>query len=145
MFLYLVQKKLKQRNHRSNNLIFYERKNVYKSLFKTFQHRAKISISLTGFKMNGKHKYNIINAVSNRGSMTLLTRKKISIGNRGKKRSTEIRKKISQALTGRKLSFEHRLKLKNKLSGINNPRSNKTHSKNSKRKISMTMLKKKIK
>mmetsp|Transcript_5076 Transcript_5076/g.11283 ORF Transcript_5076/g.11283 Transcript_5076/m.11283 type:complete len:96 (+) Transcript_5076:245-532(+) len=94
--------------------------------------------------MNGKHKYNIINAVSNRGSMTLLTRKKISIGNRGKKRSTEIKKKISRSLTGRKLTFEHKLKLKNKLSGINNPRSSKTHSKNSKRKISMSMLKKKL-
>ena len=144
MFLYLLNDTLKQKNHRSNKFIFYEKKkNVYMSLFKTFQHRAKISISLKGFKMDGKHKYNIRNAVSNRGRMTLLTKKKISIGNRGKKRSTEIKKKISLALTGRKLSFEHKLKLKNKLSGINNPRSNKTHSKHSKRKISISMLKKK--
>lgn len=144
MFLYLFHNKLKQKNHRSNKLIFYEKKNIYTSLYKTFQHRAKISISMKGYKMNDKHRNNIINAASNRGNMTLLTRKKISIGNRGKKRSIEIKKKISRALTGRKLSLEHKLKLKKKLSGINNPRSNKTHSKNSKRKISMSMLKKKI-
>jgi hypothetical protein len=145
MFLYFPNNKLKQKNHRVNRLIFHGNEILCAYLFKTFQHRAKISISLRGFKMDDIHKYNIINTTFNRGSMSTLTKKKISIGNKGKKRSTEIKKKISLALTGRKLSFEHKLKLKNKLSGINNPRYNKTHSKNSKRKISMSMLKRKKK
>ena len=40
--------------------------------------------------------------------MTLLTKKKISIANKGKKKSNDFKKKISLALTGRQLSSEHK-------------------------------------
>ena len=122
-------------------IVCYQR-NINKPLFKTFQHRAKISLSMKGNIKSDLHKKKIIIAHANKGVMTLLTKKKISIANKGKKKSNDFKKKISLALTGRQLSSEHKSKLTYKLSGNKNPRFGKKHSKTWKRKISMSIINK---
>ena len=51
--------------------------------------------------------------------MDELTKKKISIKLRGRKKSATHRKKISQSLTGRKLTKEHKYNISKSIIGLN--------------------------
>jgi len=128
-------------NYNKKKLKLYNKKRYIKPPFKTFQHRAKLSLSLKKFKISDVYKNKITNTTKK--VMSLLIKKKISLANKGKKRTNDVKKKISLALSGRKISFEHKMKIKKKLSGKNNPRFGKKHSKISKRKISVSLSKKK--
>ena len=51
--------------------------------------------------------------------MDELTKKKISIKLRGRKKTATHRKKISQSLTGRKLTKEHKYNISKSIIGLN--------------------------
>jgi hypothetical protein len=142
--LYLPFLNLEKKSYKVKIFSCFERKKKNYKSFKTFQHRAKISIIVKYFETDQKQIYGPVNIFSGRNIMTVYTRRKISIANKGKKRSVQTKKKISLSLTGRKLSNNHKINLKSKLTGENNPRFGKKHSKYSKRKISLSNFRLKI-
>jgi hypothetical protein len=143
MFLYIFHYQLKN-TYNNKKILFYQKRNINKPLFKSFQHRAKVSLKMKGKTKKDSHKNKIIASCSIKGLMPMVTKRKISLANKGKAKTSEFKKKISIALKGRKISPEHKLKLKHKLSGYRNPRFGKRHTKFSKRKISISMCNKKI-
>lgn len=75
--------------------------------------------------------------------MTLLVRRKISISNKRKKKTEITKEKIKKSLTGRRFSQQHLIKLKKKSMGKNNPNFGRKRSTQTKRRISLTLIRKK--
>ena len=111
---------------------------------RTFQHKAKISNALKNRFLEKKHRDSIDFSITKRDIITILTKQKISMANKGKKRNDTIRKKISMSLKYRSLSDAHRQNLKKKFSGMNNPMFGKRHSKKTKRRISQSLIRARI-
>ncbi|ABW97866.1 hypothetical protein HAN_1g18 (nucleomorph) [Hemiselmis andersenii] len=113
--------------------------------YRTFQHRAKLSFCLKNRKLDKKHKDSINFSMLKRGSVSVLTRQKISLANKGRKKTEKVCQKIKSSLKNRRLTKHHKKKIKEKLTGKNNPMFGKKHSKNTKRKISNKLIQKKDK
>jgi|Transcript_40641 hypothetical protein len=108
----------------------------------TFQHRAKISILVKKFKFLTTTLKLTSNVINSKLPISQLTRKKISLSKKGKKRGGGIAFKISNSLRGRFFSDKHKNNLKRALSGFKNPMFGRFHSKYVKRRISKGLIKK---
>jgi hypothetical protein len=110
----------------------------------TFQHRARLSL-LKSFSCNFEKRFKIHDHQRNVDkSVSQLTRKRISLSKKGKKKKKKVVLKIKNSLKGRKFSSIHKKNIRHSLMGIKNPMFGRIHSKITKRRIGKKLLKKKI-
>jgi len=117
----------------------------FKMLYEhTFQHRAKISIIVKKIKLLNTTIKLTNHLKGSKLPISQLTRKKIGLSKKGKKKGCNITFKISNSLRGRFFSEKHKNNLKKALSGVKNPMFGRFHSKHVKRRISKGLIKKNL-
>lgn len=131
------------RFHFQKKAIKYNQMNFRMLFDQTFQHRAKLSL-LKNFSSSLENNLHVSRFQKKTDTtVSQLTRKRISLSKKGKKKKKSVICKISKALKGRIFSHNHKKNIGLSVLGIKNPMFGRLHSKISKRKIGKKLLKKK--